>query len=538
MTEKENFFTFHSDPSSLQEKDLVKLNEWMIQYPYCQNLYLFAARSAFNTSGYPAYLEKAATLISSRAILYDFIHYPENFIVRTTSKENLSAVEEEEQICIDESLNSEEEKSDHRLAIDLNEAFGSENTMQSLTEIPAKEELQQGFVSEIPTENNEETQIQTEPVADKSTLIKAFYISCLIGSDVIFVEPNLEKEAETAEETAAVPEEIEQNHSEKRTYYMGCLIGSDITFQEETNLEEEDIHMDDLSETSEKSEIQPDEIGEETQNNKTEEELSKIADPVVAETEEEMTEEAELIAEREPEENNVEEQVQEPHAVETAHPTPYRKAHEELLFESPAQSDFFAFQKSEHEHEKKRIETEATKPVEEQQISPYNDDRMPYTFLWWLNKTRKEHAVNHQPYAAFKLDTTKEIRKNQPDNLDHQIAEHIFHLRGAEDLAQTPSKDFTFPFDFRSKELNIIEKFIKEEPQIKPPAAHKIDTENKAKKSSEDANNLISETLAKIYVEQMLYHKALEVYKKLSLKFPEKSTYFASQIKYLELKVN
>jgi hypothetical protein len=36
----------------------------------------------------------------------------------------------------------------------------------------------------------------------------------------------------------------------------------------------------------------------------------------------------------------------------------------------------------------------------------------------------------------------------------------------------------------------------------------------------------------------MLYHKALDVYKKLSLKYPEKSTYFASQIKYLELKVN
>ena len=83
-----------------------------------------------------------------------------------------------------------------------------------------------------------------------------------------------------------------------------------------------------------------------------------------------------------------------------------------------------------------------------------------------------------------------------------------------------------------------MEKFIKEEPQIKHPAANKIDTENKAKKSSEDTNEVVSETLAKIYVEQMLYHKALDVYKKLSLKYPEKSAYFASQIKYLELKVN
>jgi hypothetical protein len=132
------------------------------------------------------------------------------------------------------------------------------------------------------------------------------------------------------------------------------------------------------------------------------------------------------------------------------------------------------------------------------------------------------------------------MKKEAPpeQSLNHQIAENIFHLRGADEIGGNNMQNQTVPFDFRRKEFQIIEKFIKEEPQIKPPAANKIDTENKAKKSSEDANQVVSETLAKIYVEQMLYHKALDVYKKLSLKYPEKSTYFASQIKYLELKVN
>ncbi|NDW13365.1 tetratricopeptide repeat protein [Bacteroides sp. 214] len=47
-------------------------------------------------------------------------------------------------------------------------------------------------------------------------------------------------------------------------------------------------------------------------------------------------------------------------------------------------------------------------------------------------------------------------------------------------------------------------------------------------------DSYFTETLAKIYIKQQRYSKALEIIKKLSLKYPKKNAYFADQIRFLE----
>lgn len=76
---------------------------------------------------------------------------------------------------------------------------------------------------------------------------------------------------------------------------------------------------------------------------------------------------------------------------------------------------------------------------------------------------------------------------------------------------------------------DLINKFIQEEPRIKAKKDF-FSPVDMAQKSVAEDENLVSETLAKIYVAQGSYAKAIKAYEKLSLKYPEKSTYFANLI--------
>ncbi len=170
-------------------------------------------------------------------------------------------------------------------------------------------------------------------------------------------------------------------------------------------------------------------------------------------------------------------------------------------------------------------------------VSKYNDEKMPYSFMWWLDKTRKEHADIYQPYVSSSSPSAaKPKNKEVVDELQQQYYQNIVSTSSINDLNQAPPK--TALNSSPKKGDKIIERFIQEEPQIKHPSGIKLNNENKAKRSSEDKEELVTETLARIYTEQMLYHKAILTYKKLMLKFPEKSLYFAGQIEQLESKIN
>ena len=81
----------------------------------------------------------------------------------------------------------------------------------------------------------------------------------------------------------------------------------------------------------------------------------------------------------------------------------------------------------------------------------------------------------------------------------------------------------------RKKKAALIDKFIETNPkiaQIKPGTAPAPQFEL----NSSDNTHLMTETLARVYLEQKKYQKAIQAYEILILKYPEKSSFFADHI--------
>ncbi len=79
----------------------------------------------------------------------------------------------------------------------------------------------------------------------------------------------------------------------------------------------------------------------------------------------------------------------------------------------------------------------------------------------------------------------------------------------------------------------IIDRFIETSPKIPRPSKTNP-SEVKVVDNKQNAQ-LATETLAKVYLEQKKYESAIQAYRILSLKYPEKSGFFADQIKRIQI---
>ncbi|MDR3140267.1 MAG: hypothetical protein LBU37_00835 [Tannerellaceae bacterium] len=92
------------------------------------------------------------------------------------------------------------------------------------------------------------------------------------------------------------------------------------------------------------------------------------------------------------------------------------------------------------------------------------------------------------------------------------------------------------------KNHELIESFLEKDRQRLPGKGLQLDDEDilsdmeekKDESPPRDEDSYFTETLARIYIKQKRYEKALQIIKNLSLKYPEKNAYFADQIRFLE----
>ncbi len=170
-----------------------------------------------------------------------------------------------------------------------------------------------------------------------------------------------------------------------------------------------------------------------------------------------------------------------------------------------------------------------------------------------LFSARQEESIVKQTEIAESIasqteeDPEKELQINKP--LDFNKKEtHSF----AEWLKLTSLKPINRETDQQTEELTLksketaattsldqknkfelIDEFIANNPKIKP-ASKNTPIRNLAKESLIPSDELMTETLARVYLAQKNYKKAIQAYKILILKNPEKSGFFADQIRAIK----
>ena len=91
------------------------------------------------------------------------------------------------------------------------------------------------------------------------------------------------------------------------------------------------------------------------------------------------------------------------------------------------------------------------------------------------------------------------------------------------------------PSEKEISQAELIDKFILANPRIEPVKdKSEIQVSDISKPVNDEKGSFITETLARIYIKQEYYSRAIDIYEKLSLKFPEKSSYFAAQIEKIK----
>lgn len=143
----------------------------------------------------------------------------------------------------------------------------------------------------------------------------------------------------------------------------------------------------------------------------------------------------------------------------------------------------------------------------------------------------KEATSSEEQKAEEKLAIGKPLEFSK--NEKHSFQEWLQLSRLKPIVREEEAKNSTSTDDDKKKKLELIDKFIENNPKITPIA--KDATGPVIEPIAEDTSYLMTETLARVYLEQKKYSKAIQAYEILILKYPEKSSFFADRISDIQI---
>ncbi|MGE5395776.1 MAG: hypothetical protein ACM3P1_13620 [Candidatus Saccharibacteria bacterium] len=147
-----------------------------------------------------------------------------------------------------------------------------------------------------------------------------------------------------------------------------------------------------------------------------------------------------------------------------------------------------------------------------------------------IQNRRKLYLLLNEKEKAEQTALTESQAENE-DELLNLFFPTEYQLEPLEKKEETLSEIARSIQNKPGKKVRLIDKFLEAQPKMPPIKEEESTSPMDSKPAQEDVNEeFVTETLASIYAQQGYYKKALQIFEKLSLKYPEKSTYFAAQI--------
>jgi hypothetical protein len=190
------------------------------------------------------------------------------------------------------------------------------------------------------------------------------------------------------------------------------------------------------------------------------------------------------------------------------------------------------------------ISEQVSKEIDQQlktELKKADDILNPDLFHRREKSVEKLTKDNNAKISASKNEITKsDLKKNKPLDFtkeDSYSFSEWLKLTTARPIIREETKNLV---NSKKPNSDLINKFIQKNPKLKPSKSiFKYDNEeNLANQITYTPEVLMTETLAKVYLQQNNYQKALQAYKILSLKYPEKSGFFADQIRAINKYTN
>lgn len=184
------------------------------------------------------------------------------------------------------------------------------------------------------------------------------------------------------------------------------------------------------------------------------------------------------------------------------------------------------------EQEITEVASKWSNPVENEPVAPVNTETIPD-----YNKPVENSVLNELKATIEELQRTKrELAAQKQKNEQEANAEPEADTNQNDENAAGKGAAFSEKPD-RKAQIELIDKFIVSNPRM-PQANEMVQSGGSmgdlASDSSRIDETLVSENFAVILTRQGKINKAIEIYRKLILKYPEKSSYFASRIDSLE----